>query len=80
MSKLEEKELETLREQESKKHAVFHDLGVLEAQKHALLHALSELASNQEEFKKELEEKYGKVSVNLEDGSFEKIEEPDGES
>ena len=80
MSKLEQKELETLREQESKKNAVFHDLGVLEAQKHALLHALSELASQQEEFKKELEEKYGKVSVDLEDGSFEAIEEPNGES
>ena len=80
MSKLELKELETLKEQESKKNAIFHDLGVLEAQKHALLHALSELASGQEEFKKELEEKYGKVSVNLEDGSFEEIKESDGES
>lgn len=80
MSKLEEKELETLRDQESKKNAVFHDLGVLEAQKHALLHALSEMASIQEEFKKELEDKYGKISIKLEDGSFEEIEEFDGES
>lgn len=80
MSKLELKELETLKEQESKKNAIFHDLGVLEAQKHALLHALSELAVGQEEFKKELKEKYGKVSVNLGDGSFEEIKEQDGES
>ena len=78
MSKLEQKELDLLREQESKKNAVYHDLGVLEAQKHTLLHALAELAKEQEEFKKELEDKYGKVNVSLEDGSFETIE--DGES
>lgn len=78
MSKLEQKELDLLREQESKKNAVYHDLGVLETQKHTLLHALAELAKEQDEVRKELEEKYGKVNVSLEDGSFETIE--DGES
>ena len=29
---------------------------------------------------KELEEKYGKITVNLEDGSYEKIVEEDGQA
>jgi len=73
MSKLEEKELEQLKEFEAKKNAVFHDLGVLETQKHSLLHALAEANTAQQEVLSGLEEKYGKITVNLEDGSFEEV-------
>lgn len=78
MSKLEEKELEQLKDYQSKKNAVFHDLGMLEAQKHGLLHALAEVNDQANTFYRELEEKYGKINVNLEDGSFQELE--DGES
>ena len=50
-------------------------IGGLEAQKHAALHVL---ASQQEELQKVqqmLEEEYGKVSINIQDGSYEPIEE-----
>jgi Ser-tRNA(Ala) deacylase AlaX len=80
MSKLKKEELETLKEQESKKIAIFQELGAYEAQKHSLLHLLASLAEEQNAYKNELEETYGKISVNLEDGSFEKIEESDGGS
>ena len=71
---LEENFVQQLREQESKKNAILHDLGVLETQKHNLLHAFANIQSEQEKTKTEIEDKHGKINVNLEDGSFEKIE------
>jgi len=73
--KLEEKELETLKDQETKKNAILRDLGILAVQKQALVNSFAAIQSEQEATKKELEEKYGKVSVNLEDGSYEEIKD-----
>ena len=75
MSKITEEELEQLRDQESKKSAILHDLGVLETQKHNLLHAYAAIQEEQNKSKVELEEKYGKINVDLSDGSYETIEE-----
>ena len=75
MSKLEEKELETLKKQEQTKAAAFHDLGILEAQKHEILHYLASINQEQNETKKELEEKYGKINIDLKDGSYEQVVE-----
>lgn len=71
---LEEQFLTELKDQESKKQAILHDLGLLETQKHNLLHVFANIQGEQEETKKQIEEKYGKININLEDGSFEKIE------
>lgn len=71
---IEESLLNQLREQEAKKNAILHDLGVLETQKHNLLHLFANVQSEQEKTKAEVEDKYGKGNINLEDGSFEKIE------
>ena len=79
MSKIKEEELKELQEQEQKKSAILHDLGVLETQKHSLLHVWADIISKQEGAKKELEEKYGKVNIDLKDGSYKKIEEEAGE-
>ena len=38
MSKISKEELKELQEQEQKKSAIKHDLGLLETQKHSLLH------------------------------------------
>ena len=73
MPQLEEQFLNKLREQEAKKSAILHDLGVLETQKHNLLHAFASVQSEQEQTKSQVEEKHGKINVNLEDGSFEEI-------
>ena len=80
MSKITKEELKELQEQEQKKNAIKHDLGVLETQKHSLLHLWADIVSEQEGAKKELEEKYGKVNIDLKDGSYEKIEEQENES
>ena len=72
--KLTDKELETLKDQESKKNAIIQKLGLLEAEKHSYLHALAEVQNDQQGTFKELEDKYGKIEVNLEDGSFTEVE------
>ena len=73
--KLTDKELETLKDQESKKNAIIQKLGLLEAEKHLFLHALNDVLSEQEKTKIAIEDKYGKGEVNLKDGSFQKLEQ-----
>ena len=80
MSKISEAELKNLQEQEQKKGAILHDLGLLQTQMHSLNHYYVELMVEQDKFKKELEETYGKVNINLQDGSFELIVEDDKEN
>jgi len=74
MNKIKEKELKTITDQQVKSRKILSDVGYLEANKHALLHELAELNIEVEKFKLELEESYGEVSINLEDGSYTKIE------
>ena len=73
MGKLSKSELKEFKEQEQKKQAILHDLGLLQTQSHTLSHMFAELAMKQEKNKKELEAKYGNIEVNLEDGTFKLI-------
>ena len=75
MSKITEVELKGLQEQEQKKGAILHDLGLLQTQIHSLNHMYVELMVEQDKTKKELEESYGKVNIDLKDGSYELIPE-----
>ena len=75
MSKIKESELKVLQEQEQKKGAILHDLGLLQTQIHSLNHMYVELMVEQDKSKKELEEEYGKVNINLQDGSYEIIKD-----
>ncbi len=50
------------------------DVGILETRKHALLHELAGVNQQQEEFKKVLEDKYGSININLEDGTYTTVE------
>ena len=77
MSKITKDELKSLKEQENKKAAIRNDIGVLETQKHSLLHLYADEVSKQEESKKTLEENYGKINIDLKDGSYEEIKEED---
>ena len=73
MSKISKEELESLLESEKKFSAIKHDLGTLEVQKHGLLHAFAQVQEESNKVKKELEDKYGKININLKDGSYEEI-------
>jgi len=72
--KLEEKELNDLKQVQQKSAELFHNIGVLESQKHNLLHALAQISGEQQEMIKALEEKYGKIEIDLADGSYTKVE------
>lgn len=79
MSKITKEELKELQEQEQKKSAILHDLGLLDTQRHSLLHVWADIISQQDGAKKELEEKYGKVNIDLKDGSYTEIKEDETE-
>jgi|TARA_R110001592_G_scaffold206108_4_gene456854 hypothetical protein len=75
MSKITKDELKSLNEQEKKKAAIRNDLGVLEIQKHSLLHISAEIQIEQDKLKDSLEKSYGKINVDLKDGSYTLVEE-----
>ena len=75
MGKLSKEELKVFKQQEEKKQAILHDLGLLQTQSHTLSHMFAELAMKQETHKKELEDKYGKISIDLNDGTFQIIDD-----
>ena len=79
-NKIEEKELEQLKAQQGAKARLLSDIGAIEAQKHELLHAFAEVVGESKKLNEGLEEKYGKITVNLEDGSYEEIVEEDGQA
>jgi len=72
---IEKEELEKLTESQKKYAALKHDLGQLEVQKHGLLHVYAAIQEEDNKLKKELEDKYGKININLKDGSYEEIKE-----
>ena len=70
-------ELKELQEVVNKINQAQLEIGQLETRKHLLLHSL---ATSQDELKKiqeKLEKEYGKVSVNIADGTYEPIKEED---
>ena len=74
MAKITKKELEIVKEHQVKLNEYFNRLGILEAQKHAVLHDFAATNKEVEEYKKVLEEKYGSININLEDGEYTTIE------
>ena len=74
MNKIEDKELEKVVEQQKTLNEVLTSIGVLETQKHGLLHKVATLNKDIEEVKNDLEGKYGAININLEDGTYTKIE------
>jgi len=75
VNKIEEQELETVKEQTGKLQQCVLDLGSLEVKKAEIMHAYSEFLKELDATKKELEEKYGQVNINLSDGTYEEIKE-----
>jgi hypothetical protein len=75
MNKIEKSELESLNETQKKFAAIRHDLGNMVIRKQELLKANDMIVEENNNLVKGLEEKYGKVNINLEDGSYEDIKE-----
>lgn len=74
-NKITKEELEQLVALKNKQDQTVFNIGALESQKHSALHSLAEINQDVEKNKKALEEKYGQVSINLQDGTYEEIKE-----
>ena len=75
MNRIEDKELEQIREQQTKLAQIKQDLGTLEVRKHEVMQVFLDVNKEVEETKSELESKYGRVNINLDDGTYSEIEE-----
>ena len=75
MNTITKEQLEKLNDLEKKIAAIKHDIGQLELQKHGLSHAFVNVQEESNKLKKELEDQYGKININLKDGTYEKINE-----
>ena len=73
--KIKEDQLKKIQEQQAAVTKILNEVGYLEANKHGLLHELAGVNESIEEFKKELEEEYGAVNINLEDGTYTEIKQ-----
>lgn len=70
MIKIKEDQLKKLQELVGSINSVQSQVGGLEFQKHQLLHQVSDIQGELNEYQRELEDEYGKVSINLQDGTI----------
>jgi hypothetical protein len=73
--KITDEQLQKVQAQVKVRGQLVADIGAAEAQKHELLHALNNVMQKTKETADELEKEYGKININLEDGTYEVIEE-----
>ena len=76
-NKITKEQLDKITDQQKVLNMMLSNIGVLESQKHALLHQIAEVNKEIEETKAELENEYGAININLEDGSYTEIEKKD---
>ena len=74
-----EKQLKLLQEQQGKLNEMLRTVGVLEVQKSNVSKEIEVLSKEIDSTKKELEEEYGQININLQDGSYTDIEKEDAE-
>ena len=72
-----EEQLKTVKDQQAKLTEGLRTLGVLDVQKQNVHGQIAELSKEIEATKKELEDEYGQVNIDLKDGSYTEIEKED---
>ena len=75
MAKITEEQLKKVADKNKELEDTVLEIGVLESRKHAMLHKVAEVNTALEEYKKELEEEYGKISIDLKTGEYTEITE-----
>jgi len=73
--KIKEEELKQIIDDQNELQKMLSQVGVLEAQKKQVLDAALAKSDEVEKFKAKLEKEYGKININLKDGSYEVIED-----
>jgi len=69
--KITEEELSKLKEQDSKIKQIALEMGALDYKKHNLSKLIDDIVELQEMTLEDLNEKYGNININLDDGSYE---------
>ena len=77
VEKIKKEELESIQDLVRQINNGQIQVGQIETQKHTLLHQIAEVQKSLKEFQDKLEESYGKVNVNIVDGTITSIEEKD---
>ena len=72
-----EKQLKTVNDQQNELSNHLRNVGVLEVQKANVLGQIEEVSKKIETTKKELEDEYGQINIDLKDGSYTEIEKED---
>ena len=72
-----EEQLKNVQEQQAKLTEGLRTLGVLDVQKQNVHGQIAELSKEIEATKKELEDEYGQINIDLKDGSYTEIEKED---
>ena len=74
VKQITQEQLESIRNNQDEVNKILLNLGILDSQKHSLLHSLANVNKKVEEYKQVLEEQYGAININLEDGSYTEID------
>ena len=77
VEKITDEQLQELQGHVNKINQAQLQLGQLESQKYGLVGVIPQLQKDLKEFQDKLEEEYGKVSVNIQDGTIQEIPEAD---
>ena len=78
--KISEKHLTELQGHVNRINQAQLQLGQLTSQKHGVLNAIPQLQVELKTFQDTMEEVYGKVSINIQDGTFKEIPEANGQA
>lgn len=73
--KIKEEQLKSLQEKVGAIQNLQAQIGGIEMQKHMALHQVAAAQEDLQKLQAELEEEYGKVSINIQDGTYEEIVE-----
>jgi len=74
-NKIKDEQLKDLQEKVGTIQQLQAQIGNVEGQKHILLHQLVGVQEELQKLQTALQDEYGKVSINIQDGSFEEITE-----
>jgi len=73
VSKITDEQLEVITKHQKDLNKSLTNIGFLETQKHSLLHDYAGIVDDIEKYKKELEDVYGAININIEDGTYTEI-------
>ncbi len=77
MSKIKKEELESIVSKQNEVTSIMNNIGLLEAKKHEFLHSFAQINGELEDIKKDLEESYGQINIDLKTGEYTEVVKED---